>query len=335
MGARTWADGPDSGGFLSSPAGRPSTSRLSELHYPLRYLWRRERPDSGGPGRYRGGVGADNAYVLHHADRPFASTVFAHGLQPPTASGTIGGEPGTQQGFLVVHDGRAAARSYRTWDTLEGEQVPLPPKIVGQLGPDDVYVNWCSGGGGFGDPLDRPPAEVLADVVDGLVSVHGAVRDHAVVVRSGGASRFVVDEEATAGARASRRRTRLGGREPAVAAWSAHPRGRRVSATLEVVGGEDGAHGSDGGRSGAVWACRSCGTVLGLAEGTSAGPRDHLVMTESSVAERWPIAAARPGADRFVVRRYACPGCAVQSDVEVALAGEPPLAAVELLDPPA
>jgi N-methylhydantoinase B len=58
--------------------------------------------------------------------------------------------------------------------------------------------------------------------------------------------------------------------------------------------------------------------------------KDHLVRGDASVVERWALAGARPGADRFVLRRFWCPGCAVQVDVELALAGEPPYAAVEL-----
>jgi N-methylhydantoinase B len=323
-GARSWADGPDCGGFLSSPSGSATNIETNELHHPQRYLWRRERPDSAGPGRWRGGVGAEHAYVPHHADGPITSTVFAHGLQPPTSSGACGGEPGTQNAFLVARGGGATASAAGTWTDLPGEHVPLPPKQVGELGPDDVYVNWCVGGGGFGDPLDRPPALVVADVADGLVTVAGADRDHAVVVVATGPDPWdvAVDEPATAARREERRRARLGGRDPERAAWSATPAGRRLSLTIELVDGHVG--------SGPAYRCRSCAVELGPVAGTTAGVKDHLVRGDASVAERWALAAARPGAERFTLRRFWCPGCAVQVDVELALADEPPYCAAEL-----
>ncbi|TDB86601.1 hypothetical protein E1264_17465 [Actinomadura sp. KC216] len=54
-----------------------------------------------------------------------------------------------------------------------------------------------TGGGGWGDPLDRDPSRVAADVRDGKVSVDGARDDYGVVVLAGG----LVDEDATAALR--------------------------------------------------------------------------------------------------------------------------------------
>jgi N-methylhydantoinase B len=59
------------------------------------------------------------------------------------------------------------------------------------------------GGAGWGDPLERPPARVAADVADGLVARDAAERDYGVVLTEVG----VVDEAATAKLRARRRAT--------------------------------------------------------------------------------------------------------------------------------
>jgi N-methylhydantoinase B len=47
------------------------------------------------------------------------------------------------------------------------------------------------------------------------------------------------------------------------------------------------------------------------------------VLDERSVGYRWSVIDAMSGASRFVVRRFSCPGCAAQVDVEVNLAGSP------------
>jgi N-methylhydantoinase B len=303
MGARTWADGPDTGGFLSSPAGACVNVEVSELNYPMRYVWRRERPDSGGPGRRRGGVGADNCYVPHEAEGRFGTTVFAHGTEPPTAAGVSGGEPGMQNAFAIVRGGAPGADPSRTIDEFGGHVARTAAKEVTDLGPDDAFVSWCAGGGGIGDPLDRPYDEVVRDVDEGLVSAEGARRDYGVVAG---------DHAATERLRSAVRRERLAGREP-LAPSSDAPTGRRISTALEVRGD--------------VLHCRRCGTALGDA---SVNAKEHLVTRASSVGERWPFVDGAAGAARFVLRRFFCPGCAVQADVEVNLAGAPFVHSIEV-----
>ncbi|MEO5838444.1 MAG: hydantoinase B/oxoprolinase family protein [Acidimicrobiales bacterium] len=294
MGARTWGDGPDCGGFISSPSGSAVNVEVSELHFPMRYVWRRERPDSGGPGAFRGGVGADNLYVLHHAGAEFVSTAFAHGVQPPTSSGVAGGEPGMQNAFAVVRDGLPGADVDRTIEEFGGTVEWLPPKKVTSLAAGDAFANYGAGGGGFGDPLTRSFERVQHDVLEGLVSAAGALRDYGVVVDGDG----VVDVARTQAARAARR----GG--PAIV--PALDGARRLSSTLAVRAGR--------------MHCRCCGHDLGPA---SENVKEHLVLDERSVGYRWPVIDTMSGAERFVVRRFSCPACAVQVDVEVNLAGSP------------
>ena len=219
-GARWGGDGPDTGGYLTSPAGLCTNIETNEQHYPVLYRYRQERPDSGGPGRWRGGVGVEHAYQLHRAAGPVTSTVFAHGQQPPTAAGVVGGEPGMQH--TGVYE--------RTGGTIE---VP-PPKQVGELAPGDVYANLCGGGGGVGDPLERDPAAVEHDVAEGLVSEAGAARDYGVVVGN---------DTATKALRASRRRERIG-RNPAPPT-AEPPDGRRLNSTVVLADGH--------------YLCRRCG----------------------------------------------------------------------------
>src|SRR6185295_11130251 len=76
-------------------------------------------------------------------------------------------------------------------------------------GAGECYEYHYGGGGGWGDPLDRPPARVLDDVLDEYVSIEAARREYGVVLT--GALEdltLAVDEAATADLRAGRRRER-------------------------------------------------------------------------------------------------------------------------------
>jgi N-methylhydantoinase B len=89
----------------------------------------------------------------------------------------------------------------------EGREDLVEPKERGMTqGADDVWeVSWCAGGG-YGDPLERDPESVLADVLAGRVSAESAAGVYAVVFAAGGEA---IDAEATEAARQEARRGRL------------------------------------------------------------------------------------------------------------------------------
>src|SRR5690606_18488535 len=70
--------------------------------------------------------------------------------------------------------------------------------------PGDSFTRPSAGGGGYGDPLDRTPEEVLEDVIDGYVSVERARLDYGVVIEpvDPEIDRYEIDADATAAARA-------------------------------------------------------------------------------------------------------------------------------------
>jgi N-methylhydantoinase B len=296
-GARAFADGVDTAGVINSPKAAIGNVEVNEHNYPLLYLWRRQTPDSGGPGRYRGGLGEDHAYVLHGADA-MESTQFAHGVEQPTALGVAGGEPGSLHSFAVVRGGRDLAA--RRPEELPGSVDVLAPKGTVQLTADDVFVHRCGGGGGLGDPLERPVEEVARDLADGLITAGATARDYFVIAaRDGG-----VDADATAAARAAERDRRLAG-APAPSPPSPPP-GRRLSRHAVLAGD--------------LCSCSHCGRPWGrLGEELKRG----LAVEEVPVADRWPQAASVRGAERFVIRRFRCPGCGTQVETEVNLAGAP------------
>jgi N-methylhydantoinase B len=79
------------------------------------------------------------------------------------------------------------------------ERVLAPLSDGNRLKRGDIFCLETGGGGGHGHPHDRPPAEVLADVLGGFVSREAAAKHYGVVVAG-----FDVDEAATAALRATR-----------------------------------------------------------------------------------------------------------------------------------
>jgi N-methylhydantoinase B len=155
-----------------------------EQLYPVRVEATTLREDSGGPGRWRGGLGLTRA-VRIRAPSTTLSVLAEKAVLPPF--GVCGGEAGARNRFWVRRDGQGIAPS------------PLPGKVGGfPLQPGDVLLMESSGGGGFGDPLERDPALVVADVAEGYVTRDAAETTYGVVW-SGDA----VDAGATARRRAS------------------------------------------------------------------------------------------------------------------------------------
>lgn len=311
-GARAFADGVDTSGVLNAPASAIGNVETNELNYPLLYLWRRQTADSGGPGRFRGGVGGDHAYITHHAQGPFGSTLFAHGVEQPTSTGLVGGEPSSPHGFLLAEGARESAPR-RVEDVREHART-LPPKGTLQFGTEDVFVHLYSGGGGLGDPLDREVAAVVADVEELRVSPDGARAHYGVVVQPLERGRWTADEDATAELRRGARRERIG-HEPLERGATAT--GRRMTSTLNITDGADGR-----------WVCRACAATLGpVAENVKA----HLVREDVAVTRQWPETAQLEGSTRFELRRFHCPGCATQLEAEINLVGREPIATIEVV----
>jgi N-methylhydantoinase B len=308
-GARAFADGADSSGPTTSPGGGCANIEVNESYLPVRYLLRRELIDSGGPGRFRGGVGSVHVLTPHEVAEPIGVLSFAQGLQHPGAAGLAGGGPGGSGAFAILSPERLAALLDRT-DRLESAPIPLPDAhlVAGQ-----VHLAVSQGGGGYGDPLDREPAAVLEDALDGLVGRDRAADDYGVVLVAGPAG-LAVDGPATEKLRADHRRARLGGREPRPA--TVQRAGRRISTALDLV---------DGGRA---FACARCGAQLCDAD---RNVYEHLLRVDRPVGDSAPFAIGYDGAERFVVRHFHCPECAQQVDVLVARRSDPVLHAIEPL----
>ena len=181
-GARTFADGIDVGGVFANPISRMANVETLEANFPVRYLFRRRRIDSGGPGRYRGGTGMEIALVPHDAPEGGLHFVISgKGQRHAMSDGLCGGYPGARNRYFRIA-GDAASGPVRGIEDLPGDKEEVSWGVYPLLGRDVLYVAW-NGGGGYGDPIQRDLKAVADDVRHRLVSreaarlIYGAVID--------------------------------------------------------------------------------------------------------------------------------------------------------------
>ncbi len=143
-----------------------------------------------GAGKAAGGMGLVLQWQVRGHEALFSHTSQRSAIPP---QGLFGGRPGAGSRW-VLNEGteREQVLAYQT-----GETMPL------EFG--DTVTLYTPGGGGYGDPLERDPERVRADVLKGFVSREAARREYGVVLTGASA----VDEAATAALRAELR----GGRE--------------------------------------------------------------------------------------------------------------------------
>src|SRR5262249_37763754 len=146
--------------------------------------------DSGGAGKWRGCCGSR---VVKRLLAPATVSSYVVGMKYPMP-GLAGGKDGAPNRLTVpVGTERAETGAF---------MANAVPHAAGE-----AYEYLYGGGGGFGDPLERDPARVLEDVLDEYVSVEGARRDYAVVLRGSLEDLTLeVDEAATAALRKERGR---------------------------------------------------------------------------------------------------------------------------------
>jgi N-methylhydantoinase B len=177
-GARATKDG-QSGTSINQSNAKIAPIEILESEFPTRVLRFELIPDSGGAGRYRGGLGIRREYV-NLADARFSIRSTKHVIAP---NGVAGGGKGAT-GDIIINPDR------------EGEK-RLPTRYADYpLRESDNFRLLTPGGGGFGEALAREPQRVLEDVLEGYVSPEHAKSDYGVsLVREGDTWR--IDESAT------------------------------------------------------------------------------------------------------------------------------------------
>lgn len=178
-----------SGGAVAGRDGYPYMAPLSnyggvrapnieanEIQYPHLTLCHEMETDSAGPGQWRGGPGI--RYSLKFYGDPTNIVMFGDGMKIPPFGASLGQSGSLNRAELTMLDGQ-------TYALASKESARSLPKGT-------VLTTISSGGGGWGDPLQRDTESVWQDVQNGFVSLVKARQDYGVVLTSRG-----IDQEGT------------------------------------------------------------------------------------------------------------------------------------------
>jgi N-methylhydantoinase B len=174
-GARAEKDGMDA---VQAHFQNTANSPIEELETELPVYVRRYEliEDSAGAGRHRGGLGVRRD-IEFYGERATFSLLTDRASSAPW--GLFGGKSGRKARYLI---------------NPETNPVVVGSKSSTKVSPGEVGSIQTPGGGGYGDPLERKPLDVLEDVRDGKVSVSSASTEYGVIVDE---SEQSVDEVAT------------------------------------------------------------------------------------------------------------------------------------------
>jgi N-methylhydantoinase B len=307
-GARFDGDGVNAAGDFGSMSATIPNVETTESRYPLLVLYRHERRDSCGHGRFRGGVGIEFAMLAHRNRGPVAQISLASGVEQPPGNGIGGGSaPSVNYNRILrgtdVLEQFAQGRLPAHVEQITTQSVePQQAKDRTQFGGADVHLCGIGGGGGLGDPLRRDPASVAVDLAEGLVSDEIAARVYGVVVEGS-----VVDEDAT---ERRRREMRAARREQASPPRRPHDWVAADGAISHTI--SDGVLALETER-GSFLCCTVCQQVL--AE-YGEDFRDGAGQLDVSPLELSASNACTP-AEESVFRQSVCPGCGTVLDSEL------------------
>jgi N-methylhydantoinase B len=191
-GALSYRDGLDVGGTILCPRMALPNVETNEKRFPVLEIFRKMSTDTGGPGKYRGGVGMEALMVPHKNQGPLTDIVFTHGVSQPEARGIYGGYPSTTQGHRIL-------KKTNIFEIFSGNIMPtslseivsekdewMAAKSMDQIDGSDLHYSRTSGGGGYGDPIERDPYLVWEDTVNGYCSVQEAERVYGLVLTEDG-----------------------------------------------------------------------------------------------------------------------------------------------------
>jgi N-methylhydantoinase B len=305
--ARSFADGFSHSGQTTSFSASMANVESQEWKLPLLYLYRKQLPDSGGAGRWRGGLTAAAALTPIGVPEMVLKSTNTAGTEQSNAHGIDGGYPGAGSQVRVL-------RGTDVWKNLAAGQVPredrdfggtvehLPSKASDVLKSGDVLVFFAPGGGGFGDPLDREPERVANDVANAWVSRARAGEMYGVALTDAGE----VDQAATT---ITREKIRGARKQRPTAPWRSEdhcehpqingPEAWRVGENVELAPGGSGA-----------LRCRRCGETL-------SGPQGRAATAQRPLHTAGPWMALRYNGDgpNFALEEVSCPSCATLMSV--------------------
>jgi N-methylhydantoinase B/oxoprolinase/acetone carboxylase alpha subunit len=182
-------DGVDSGGIQMTPESDCADVETYEAAGPILYLFRKHRIDSGGPGKFRGGAGLEMAHMVHNTGSLYISEHGVGEKITPTL-GMWGGYPSSSAIQVLIEDGELVKKELQKGNvpwTIEdcqkikgAKQMPL---YYGKVVPEGATGAFhTTGGGGYGDPLERKPEKVKNDVESFIHSFEVAENVYGVIL---------------------------------------------------------------------------------------------------------------------------------------------------------
>jgi N-methylhydantoinase B len=166
-GGRSGKDGV-SGTNVNQSNARIAPLEIIESEFSTRLRRFELIPDSGGPGKFRGGLGFVREYELLDHDARFSLRSTKHTVAPKGIDGGLDGKTG----HCTLNPGTAEARV-------------IPSRYSDHtLHPGDVVRLETPGGGGLGNPVERDPAMVLNDVRNGYVTLQRAREVYLVAIEA-------------------------------------------------------------------------------------------------------------------------------------------------------
>ena len=319
IGAFSHADGINTGGQSRTPICQLPNIEHTEQSFPILFLYRKELPDSGGAGKYRGGLSAESCFIPHNTD-VITQDTLSSGNATPTSPGMMGGYPSTTNAYTFrrnsdILERMTARRMIEDIAEVSGqdEQLQLRQENFLQHKADVYAVRW-TGGGGFGDPMDRAFDDIAEDLEHFAITPEAARAIYGVVLKADGSIDAPASEQLRADVRAARvRKADKPARQRAGELYC------EASVNLHVK--HDAA--------GHYWACAKCSTDLGPLSGN---------YKDGCVCEDNPVSASNPliGDPRVFIdddvtfRQFFCPGCGAQLDNEIAVTKDAALADISV-----
>ncbi|MEE8442410.1 MAG: hydantoinase B/oxoprolinase family protein, partial [Dehalococcoidia bacterium] len=176
----SWGGGPDRDGMdgCSLPHSNYSNAPVEvvEAEQPVMILAYNFVPDTGGAGKYRGGLAITRQYRILADEATLQLRSDRRKFLPYGLWGGSAGTPSTN----VLNPGK--------------EEQLLPAKFLRLMKAGDVFYHRTAGAGGWGDPLERDPQHVLDDVRNEKLSAEYARREYGVVIKR---DSFEIDREVT------------------------------------------------------------------------------------------------------------------------------------------
>lgn len=176
QGAQEGMDGMD-GVHVNMTNTRNTPVEVIEHTYPLLVERYSLVEDSGGPGRFRGGMGMAREITLLETGAITSISTERAELSP---WGLAGGGAGWRS--------RCYLKIRRTVESLPG-------KVTRAVPVSNTMILETAGGGGLGDPLERDPELVRENVLDGLISPQAAAKKYGVIFKPG--RDMEIDQEST------------------------------------------------------------------------------------------------------------------------------------------